>query len=157
MTTIFSSWTKKGCFSILVKKSLLEKIERLFAEKRIPLTYIGNSTLEILYRLRRAKPAPDFFIESDDSSCTLVFQKQRLAHLHPQVQERLQRPTRPRKSARPCISSATITAASRAVTGSSTSATRARPTAMRAEAGRRRTFPACDTGLGGAPYIPGCR
>ena len=32
---------------------------------------------------------PDFFLESDQSGCTLVFQRPALAHLHPQVQERL--------------------------------------------------------------------
>jgi hypothetical protein len=71
----FFQLDKKRVLSILVKKSLPEKIEQLFMEKRIPLTYIGNSSLEILCRLRRAKPAPDFFIESDVSGCTLVFLK----------------------------------------------------------------------------------
>lgn len=72
----FFQLDKKRVLSILVKKSLPEKIERLFREKQIPLTYIGNSTMEILIRLRQAKSPPDFFIESDVASCTLVFQKE---------------------------------------------------------------------------------
>jgi hypothetical protein len=63
--------------SILVKKALLERIERLFAERRLPLTYIGNSTMEILSRSLRAKSPPDFFLESDQAGCTLVFQNRR--------------------------------------------------------------------------------
>jgi len=63
--------------SILVRKALLEKTERLFAERRLPLTYIGNSTMEILSRSRRAKAAPDFFLESDRAGCTLAFLSRR--------------------------------------------------------------------------------
>lgn len=73
----FFQLDKKRVLSILVKRSLPEKIGQLFLEKRIPLTYIGNSTIEVLGRLRQAKPAPDFFIESDAASCTLVFQNKR--------------------------------------------------------------------------------
>jgi hypothetical protein len=67
----------KRVLSILVKKALLERIERLFAERRLPLTYIGNSTMEILSRSLRAKSPPDFFLESDQAGCTLVFQNRR--------------------------------------------------------------------------------
>lgn len=67
----------KRVLSLLVKKALLEKTERLFADRRVPLTYIGNSTMEILSRALRAKAVPDFFLESDQSGCTLVFQKRR--------------------------------------------------------------------------------
>ncbi|HEX7503585.1 MAG TPA: hypothetical protein VF451_09200 [Acidobacteriota bacterium] len=67
----------KRVLSILVKKTLLEKTERLFAEKRVPLTYIGNSTVEILSRSLQAKSPPDFFLESDQAGCTLVFQSRR--------------------------------------------------------------------------------
>lgn len=68
---------QKRVFSILVKRSLPERMELLFSEKRIPLIYIGNSIMEILIRLQRAKLPPDFFIESDTAGCTLVFQKKR--------------------------------------------------------------------------------
>jgi hypothetical protein len=67
----------KRVLSILVKKAFLEKSERWFAEQRISLTYIGNSTMEILARSQREKSPPDFFIESDQASCTLVFLERR--------------------------------------------------------------------------------
>jgi len=73
----FFQLDKKRVLSILVKKSLPEKMERFFLEKQIPLVYIGNSIMEILIRLLRAKVPPDFFVESDAASCTLVFQKGR--------------------------------------------------------------------------------
>ncbi len=69
---------RKRVLSILVRRSLLERAEAAFAGKRTPLTYIGCSTMEILARARRAKPAPDFFVERDGSGCTLVFQQHRL-------------------------------------------------------------------------------
>ena len=68
---------RKRVLSILVKKALLENTERLFAEKRVPLTYIGNSTMEILSRSLRAKSPPDFFLEKDQAGSTLVFQNRR--------------------------------------------------------------------------------
>jgi len=74
----FFRLNKKRVFSILIKKTLLEQIESLFREKHIPLIYIGNSTLEILNRLARITRPPDFFVELDDSSCSLVFQNKGL-------------------------------------------------------------------------------
>ena len=53
----FFQLDKKRIFSILVKKSLPETIDRLFLEKQIPLIYIGNSTMEILRRLQRVHVA----------------------------------------------------------------------------------------------------
>jgi hypothetical protein len=73
----FFQLDKKRVLSILVKKSLPEKMGQFFLEKQIPLIYIGNSTMEILIRLLQAKVPPDFFIETDVASCTLVFQKRR--------------------------------------------------------------------------------
>ena len=70
----FFRLNKKKIFSILIKKMLLEQVESLFPEKRMPLIYIGNSTLEILNRLAKLKRPPDFFVEIDNSSCALVFQ-----------------------------------------------------------------------------------
>ncbi len=69
---------KKRVLSILVRRSLLERTEAAFAARKTPLTYIGSSTMEILARARRARPAPDFFVERDGSGCTLVFQQHRL-------------------------------------------------------------------------------
>lgn len=74
----FFRLNKKRIFSVLIKKTLLEQIESLFREKRMPLIYIGNSTLEILNRLVKIKRPPDFFVEIDDSSCSLVFQNKGL-------------------------------------------------------------------------------
>ena len=74
----FFRLNKKRIFSILIKKALLEQIESLFREKRISLIYIGNSTLEILNRLAKLKRPPDFIVEIDDSSCSLVFQNKGL-------------------------------------------------------------------------------
>jgi hypothetical protein len=68
---------KKRVLSILVRRSLLAAIEGLFPDPRLPLTFVGNSTMEILARLQAAKPAPDFFIESDRDGCTLVFHRRR--------------------------------------------------------------------------------
>jgi hypothetical protein len=74
----FFRLNKKKIFSILVRKALSERIESLFREANIPLIYIGNSTLEISNRLAGFKRPPDFFVEVDDSSCCLVFQKRGL-------------------------------------------------------------------------------
>lgn len=74
----FFRLNKKRIFSVLVKKALLEQMEAPFREKGIPLIRIGNSTLEILNRAARLRHAPDFFMETDDAACCLVFLKQRL-------------------------------------------------------------------------------
>jgi hypothetical protein len=74
----FFRLNKKRIFSVLIKKTLLEHIESLFGEKSMPLIYIGNSTLVILDRLAKLKRPPDFFVEIDDSSCSLVFQSRGL-------------------------------------------------------------------------------
>jgi len=63
----------KRVLSILVRRSLAEKAEQALRESGLPLIYLGNSTMEILARLQRAKIRPDFFIESDRDSCTMVF------------------------------------------------------------------------------------
>lgn len=69
---------RRRVLSILVPRALLENTERQFQARGIPLTYIGNSTLEILARVRQAKPSPDFLLERDSDSCTMVFQNRRL-------------------------------------------------------------------------------
>ena len=74
----FFQLDKKRVLSVLVKKSLPEKMGQFFENKQISLIYVGSSTMEILSRLLRAKVPPDFFIESDVAGCTLVFQKKRL-------------------------------------------------------------------------------
>jgi hypothetical protein len=59
-------------FSVLVRRSTVEHLEALFRASRIPLILIGCSTLEIMNRLARRR-RPDFFVEIDDISCSLVF------------------------------------------------------------------------------------
>ncbi|HSQ35960.1 MAG TPA: hypothetical protein VLQ89_08215 [Candidatus Binatia bacterium] len=74
----FFRLNRKRVFSILVRKGLLETLEASFRARNIPLIRIGSSTLEILNRAVQLKPVPDFFVETDDASCCLVFQSQRL-------------------------------------------------------------------------------
>jgi hypothetical protein len=74
----FFRLSEKKVLSILIKKALLEQVESLFRGKRIPLIYIGNSTLEIVNRLAKLRRPPDFFVEIDDASCSLVFQSKGL-------------------------------------------------------------------------------
>ncbi len=74
----FFRLNKKKVLSILIRKALLEHLESLFRERGIPLIYIGNSTLEILNRLAKLRRPPDFFVEIDDVSCSLVFQNKGL-------------------------------------------------------------------------------
>ena len=72
---------KKRILSILFKKSLKEHIENLFRENGISLTYLGNSTVEMMNHLVKLKKhAPEFFIEIDKSLCLSVFLGQGLPY-----------------------------------------------------------------------------
>ena len=73
----FFQLDKKRVFSILAPLALTEAVERCFRAHGVPLIFIGNSTVEVLARLQAAKPAPDFFIESDRDGCTMVFHNRR--------------------------------------------------------------------------------
>lgn len=64
---------RRRVFSILSPRVLRESIEARFRERRVLLTYMGSSTMTLLMRMRTAKPAPDFFIESDGTACTMLF------------------------------------------------------------------------------------
>jgi hypothetical protein len=65
---------KKRILSVLFKKSLKENIENLFQENDISLTYLGNSTVEMINHIGKLKKdAPDFFIEIDKSLSITVF------------------------------------------------------------------------------------
>lgn len=68
---------RQRVLSILVPRALLENTERQFQARGIPLTYIGNSTMEMLARAQKAKSPPDFFLERDSASCIMVFQNRR--------------------------------------------------------------------------------
>jgi hypothetical protein len=74
----FFALDRRRVLSILVPRALLDNTERQFRERGIPLTYIGNSTMEILARARRARLAADFLLERDSDSCTMVFLNRRL-------------------------------------------------------------------------------
>jgi len=71
----FYKLDKNKILSILFKKSLKEKIENLFNQSRINLTYMGNSTVNSIDNVLRQKSSPDFFIEIDRSLFIVVFQK----------------------------------------------------------------------------------
>ena len=73
----FFQLDRKRVLSILAPRSLTETVEQQFRARGVPLTFIGNSTVEVLARLQAAKPAPDFFIESDRDGCTVVFHDRR--------------------------------------------------------------------------------
>jgi hypothetical protein len=71
----FFKLSKNRILSILLKKSLKEKIEGLFRENGISLVHLGNSTVEIINHVGRLKKgAPDFFIEIDNTLSLTVFQ-----------------------------------------------------------------------------------
>ena len=73
----FYKLDKKRIFSVLLRKSLKENIENLFLETGISLTYMGNSTVEMMNRVARLKKdIPHFFIEIDKSLSIVVFLRQ---------------------------------------------------------------------------------
>lgn len=77
----FFKLDKKRILSVLFKKSLKEHIENLFQENDISLTYLGNSTVEMMNHIAKLKKdAPDFFIELDKSLSITVFLGQSLPY-----------------------------------------------------------------------------
>ncbi len=64
---------RRRVFSILAPLALAESAEAHFRQHRVPLTFIGSSTMALLARMQAAKSAPDFAIESDGASCTMLF------------------------------------------------------------------------------------
>ena len=71
----FFKLSKNRILSILLKKSLKEKIEQFFTESGIPLVYLGSSTVEMINHVSRLKKSvPDFFIEIDTYVSIAVFQ-----------------------------------------------------------------------------------
>ncbi len=73
----FYQLDRRRVLSILVLRTLVENVERHFHARGIPLTFIGNSSMTILARMQHVKSPPDFFIESDRATRTMVFQKNR--------------------------------------------------------------------------------
>ncbi len=77
----FYPLSRTRILSVLFKKSLKEKLQQLFTENNLSLTHIGNSTIEIVNRMAKAKKtAPDFFIEIDKNLSIVVFQENGLPY-----------------------------------------------------------------------------
>ena len=70
----FFKLDRKRILSVLFRKDLKESIENVFTDRQRPLTYFGNSTIEIMNHVFRGKSIPDFFIEIDNGLCIVVFQ-----------------------------------------------------------------------------------
>jgi len=72
---------KNRILSVLLKKNLKQKIETLFEESGISLTYLGNSTVETVNHITALKKdLPDFFIEIDKDLSIMVFQEKRIPY-----------------------------------------------------------------------------
>ncbi|UCH96891.1 MAG: hypothetical protein JSV88_08580 [Candidatus Aminicenantes bacterium] len=75
----FYKLNKNRVLSLLFKKSLKENIENLFRENGISLTYLGNSTVEMMNHVGKLKKeTPDFFIEIDKNLSIAVFLERNL-------------------------------------------------------------------------------
>lgn len=72
--------SRKKVFSMLIRNSLKNRIEELFAAHNLNLTYLGNSTVNIINRLRRFRKKPEFIIEADRNFLTLVFMERGLPY-----------------------------------------------------------------------------
>lgn len=70
----FFKLSKTRVLSVLLKKNLKQKIEELFASNNIPLTYIGNSTVNSMNNVLTIKNAPDFLVEGDRTQFIVIFQ-----------------------------------------------------------------------------------
>jgi hypothetical protein len=76
----FFQISKNKVLSVLFKKELLERVEKLFKDNGLELIFVGNSTLQILNYYwgsllpTRSKAAPDFVVEVDGTLTTIVFQ-----------------------------------------------------------------------------------
>jgi hypothetical protein len=67
---------RRKILSVLFKKSLKEKIEKVFDEYGLRVIYMGNSTVEIINNIGKRKPVPDFFVEIDKGLSVMVFSSQ---------------------------------------------------------------------------------
>lgn len=70
----FFKLSRNRVLSVLLKKSMKQKIEELFASRNIPLTYIGNSTVNSINNVITIKNAPDFLVEGDRNQFIVIFQ-----------------------------------------------------------------------------------
>lgn len=65
---------KNRILSIMFKKSLKERIEHLTANNDFSITYLGNSTVEIMNNIFKSNQKPNFFVEMDKQLSIIVFQ-----------------------------------------------------------------------------------
>jgi hypothetical protein len=70
----FFRLSSRRLLSVLLKKDLKQKIEKLVNDSNHSLTYLGNSTIEIMNHVFRGKSVPDFFMEVDKQLLVVVFQ-----------------------------------------------------------------------------------
>lgn len=66
--------SKKRILSVLFKKDMKHKIEKLIDDSNHSLIYLGNSTIELMNHILRGKRIPDFFMEIDKQLLVVVFQ-----------------------------------------------------------------------------------
>ncbi len=59
--------------SVLFKREIKEKLEGLFSAHQLELTYMGNSTMNVLNRLTRQRRYPEFLLEIDRNLSLIAF------------------------------------------------------------------------------------
>ena len=70
----FFQLNKSRVLSVLLKRDLKARIEHMINGTGRSLVYLGNSTVEIINTVFRAKGSPDFFLEIDGTLTLIVFQ-----------------------------------------------------------------------------------
>ncbi len=70
----FFKLSRTRVLSVLLKKTLKQKIEELFSANNIRLTYMGNSTVNYMNNVANLKKSPDFLVEVDRNQFIVIFQ-----------------------------------------------------------------------------------
>ncbi len=70
----FFKLSRTKILSILLKNNIKKDIEEMFNRNQRRLTYLGNSTINILNRVAKLRTAPDFFVEIDGGFFMTGFQ-----------------------------------------------------------------------------------
>jgi hypothetical protein len=65
---------RRRIFSILIRRELVHRLSELFHRSGRPLTFLGNSTVEIMNRLFTGRVKPDLFVEIDNGLISAGFQ-----------------------------------------------------------------------------------
>jgi len=71
----YFSLKRTRILSVLFKNDLRETIEENCRQIGLDPIYLGNSTIEIINKMRQARPAIDFMLEVDSSLAMMVFQQ----------------------------------------------------------------------------------